>query len=315
MMTTSEAVIWQQRKNDETTAYLDTNEDLDDIDDEENEALEDDLPPEVPKRTSSKGVGSVPLASSTSASGRSSAGSLSIRGQVKSVGNGVANDAESQHPRDGPVRICSATGRPLVEWSSESTLGASERVRRHRLHHHHHHYYHHQQAHAHAHAHANSASYPRTTAGGLAGASVGANTGASASLGAPSMSAVGPPTRSSLQLVPSSSSLKKQVQTSSDRLDKMRQAASADEASDSDEIDVCETCSEWLGKALLCSCQVPSSASSSPSQGQHQVQQPPQGQHQVQLSSHHPPPEMLKQPRISYQQYQHQRPQPRMARL
>ena len=95
-------------------AYLDTNEDLDDIDDEENEALEDDLPPEVPKRTSSKGVGSVPLASSTSASGRSSAGSLSIRGQVKSVGNGVANDAESQHPRDGPVRICSATGRPLV---------------------------------------------------------------------------------------------------------------------------------------------------------------------------------------------------------
>ena len=96
------------------SAYLDTNEDLDDIDDEENEALEDDLPPEVPKRTSSKGVGSVPLASSTSASGRSSAGSLSIRGQVKSVGNGVANDAESQHPRDGPVRICSATGRPLV---------------------------------------------------------------------------------------------------------------------------------------------------------------------------------------------------------
>ena len=95
-------------------AYLDSNEDLDDIDDEENEALEDDLPPEVPKRTSSKGVGSVPLASSTSASGRSSAGSLSIRGQVKSVENGVANDAESQHPRDGPVRICSATGRPLV---------------------------------------------------------------------------------------------------------------------------------------------------------------------------------------------------------
>ena len=35
----------------------------------------------------------------------------------------------------------------LLEWSSESTLGASERVLRHRLHHHHHHYYHHQQAH------------------------------------------------------------------------------------------------------------------------------------------------------------------------
>ena len=47
----------------------------------------------------------------------------------------------------------------------------------------------------------------------------------------------------------------------------MRQVASADEASDSEEIDVCETCSEWLSKALLCSCQVPSSASSSPSQG------------------------------------------------
>ena len=130
------------------------------------------------------------------------------------------------------------------EWSSESTLGASERIRRHRLHHHHHHYYHHQLNHQHHHAHANSASYPRTTASGLAG-------GPTASVG-----------RSSLHIVPSSSSLKKQVQTSSG----MRQVASADEASDSEDIDVCETCSEWLSKALLCSCQVPSSASSSPSQ-------------------------------------------------
>ena len=38
----------------------------------------------------------------------------------------------------------------LQEWSSESTIGASERVRRHRLHHHHYYYYHHQQAHGHA---------------------------------------------------------------------------------------------------------------------------------------------------------------------
>ena len=110
-MTTSEAVIWQQRKNGHETAsaaYLD-NEDLDDIDDEDDDQADpDDMPPEVPKRTSSKGVGSVPLASSTSASGRSSAGSMSIRGQVKSVGNGVAN-TESRQPR-----ICSATGRPLV---------------------------------------------------------------------------------------------------------------------------------------------------------------------------------------------------------
>lgn len=77
---------------------------------EEDDVEEDveDIPPEVPKRTSSKGVGSVPLASSTSASGRSSAGSMSIRGQVKSCGNGVANN-ESRQPR-----ICSATGRPLV---------------------------------------------------------------------------------------------------------------------------------------------------------------------------------------------------------
>ena len=76
-----------------------------------------------------------------------------------------------------------------------------------------------------------------------------------------------PPTgaTSSLHIVPSSSSLKKQVQTSSGMI---RQVASADEASDSEDIDVCETCSEWLSKALLCSCQVPSSASSSPSQGQ-----------------------------------------------
>ena len=110
-MTTSEAVIWQQRKNHETAtaAYLDNHEDLEaDLDDEDDHADPDDMPPEVPKRTSSKGVGSVPLASSTSASGRSSAGSMSIRGQVKSVGNGVAN-TESRQPR-----ICSATGRPLV---------------------------------------------------------------------------------------------------------------------------------------------------------------------------------------------------------
>ena len=104
-------------------AYLDTNEELDDIDDEDEEVLEDDMPPEVPKRTSSKGVGSVPLtASSTSASGRSSAGSMSIRGQVKSVGNGVAN-TESRQPR-----ICSATGRPLVvslHVFSEYSLSAS----------------------------------------------------------------------------------------------------------------------------------------------------------------------------------------------
>lgn len=104
MMTTSEqAVIWQQRKQLEA-AFLDN----DDEDDEDEIDDANDIPPEVPKRTSSKGVGSVPLASSTSASGRSSAGSMSIRGQVKSVGNGVANN-ESRQPR-----ICSATGRPLV---------------------------------------------------------------------------------------------------------------------------------------------------------------------------------------------------------
>lgn len=110
MMTTSEqAVIWQQRKQLEA-AFLDVDED-DNDDDDANE----DIPPEVPKRTSSKGVGSVPLASSTSASGRSSAGSMSIRGQVKSVGNGVANNESRQ-----PPRICSATGRPLVVGSSSA---------------------------------------------------------------------------------------------------------------------------------------------------------------------------------------------------
>jgi hypothetical protein len=119
-MTSSEAVIWQQRRHIDTTttAFLDDevdDEDLDqvddDIDDDDEQPQDDldDVPPEVPKRTSSKGVGSVPMmASSTSASGRSSAGSMSIRGQVKSVGNGVANN-ESRQPR-----MCSATGRPLV---------------------------------------------------------------------------------------------------------------------------------------------------------------------------------------------------------
>lgn len=229
-MTTSEqAVIWQQRKQLEA-AFLDAADEDDNDDDIDDDANQDeDIPPEVPKRTSSKGVGSVPLASSTSASGRSSAGSMSIRGQVKSVGNGVANN-ESRQPR-----ICSATGRPLVEWSSESTLGASERVRRHRMHHlHHHHYYHH---------HHHAASYPRYPPQSGRGGSV---------LG---------PSAGTLP-VPGEAPMVAKKKSA------MRQVASADEASDSEDIDVCETCSEWLSKALLCSCQIPSSASSSPSQGQ-----------------------------------------------
>lgn len=206
-MMTSEAVIW--RKQQKLKLH-------------EQEAAgggSPEVPPEVPKRTSSRGLKT--MASTSSASGRSSASAASIRGQIKSVGNGVANNETASRP----PRVCSATGRPLMEWSSESTLGASELVRRHRMLHHHHHYYHH---------HHHQATYPRRPH-------------------------------------PTSTLRSRQVSVPA------RQAASADEASDSDDIDVCETCSEWLSKALLCSCQVPSSASSSPSQAQigHEVKQPP----------------------------------------
>ena len=234
----TETVVWH-KKPEHYQHYHDNDLDQDqvDLDDEDDD---DDIPPEVPKRTSSKGIGSVTLASSTSASGRSSAGSMSIRGQVKSAGNGVANN-EPRQPR-----MCSATGRPLVEWSSESTLGASERVRRHRLHHHHHYYHHHHHGHQLGHA----SSYPRRA-------------------GVP---------------------VQRKPVASAAQVSAMRQVASADEASDSEEIDVCETCSEWLSKALLCSCQVPSSASSSPSQGQELLkgQLPSQAQvHHHQQQQHH----------------------------
>ena len=105
MMT--ETVVWHKKPEHHIPLPYhehDFTQDDHDLDEED----DDDIPPEVPKRTSSKGIGSVTLASSTSASGRSSAGSMSIRGQVKSVGNGVANN-EPRQPR-----MCSATGRPLV---------------------------------------------------------------------------------------------------------------------------------------------------------------------------------------------------------
>ena len=177
----------------------------------------------------------------------------------------------------------------LKEWSSESTLGASERMKRHRLHHHHHYYHHH-----HHHSH-HAASHPRYGTTGER---------ASVPAGAPG------PGQSGIRSLPTSahashsssatSAMKKHPTSGS-----MRQVASADEASDSEEIDVCETCSEWLSKALLCSCQVPSSASSSPSQGQQQQQE------QILKQAHHLKQEqMLKQQqaRISYQYHPHRLP-------
>ena len=76
---------------------------------------------------------------STSASGRSSRESVSFRGQIRSVGNGAANNevasanihsASTATPastmqKSVGSRVCHATGRPLMEWSSESTLGMS----------------------------------------------------------------------------------------------------------------------------------------------------------------------------------------------
>ena len=212
---------------------------------------------------------------STSASGRSSRESVSFRGQIRSVGNGAANNevasanihsastATPASTMQKSARVCHATGRPLMEWSSESTLGASELVRRHRLHHHHHHMHHH---------HHLAATHPRHHGAGRGHHAVGVPGGVSASR------------KSTLST---------------------RQVASADEASDSEEIDVCETCSEWLSKALLCSCQVPSSASSSPSQGQDQLLKQKQVQH---LQQHQ---QQLQQ---RYQQ-QHQQRQQLQSRL
>ena len=275
-MTSTTSEVWKKQRKQ--PSQRDLHADLDDD--------EDDVPPEVPKRTSSKGPGSVAIQSasvtSTSASGRSSRESVSFRGHVRSVGNGAANEEAARNIHSvstatpastlqanstlqKPTRVCLATGRPLVEWSSESTLGASELVRRHRLHHHHYHHHHHL-----------AASYPRH------GRHVGVRDGVTSRDGLPSH-----PRKSAMAT---------------------RQVASADEASDSEEIDVCETCSEWLSKALLCSCQVPSSASSSPSQGQDQVLKQ---QQQVHREPVHP---QQHQQQLRYQQQQRVLQQSRLVR-
>ena len=289
MMTSTTSEVWkkQPRSRNQQPLQMTSQRDLEQ--DYVHEEDDDDVPPEVPKRTSSKGPGSVAIQSasvtSTSASGRSSRESVSFRGQVRAVGNGAANNEAAAHTQHGPhsastvtpastmnkqQRVCLATGRPLVEWSSESTLEASELVRRHRLHHHHHLHHHH------------LASYPRH------GRPIH---------GMPARAK--PATKAAVT----------------------RQVASADEASDSDEIDVCETCSEWLSKALLCSCQVPSSASSSPSQGQEQLSKQQHGQHQLHPEHHqrqqhghhvqHHPQHQLQQ---RYQQRQMGQPQSRLLR-
>ena len=141
-------------------------------------------------------------------------------------------------------------GRPIAEsglqWSSESTLGASELVRRHRHHQiHHHHYYHHHAA-------------VDTTAQQRSLSSAGSK-GSRSSRGVNGSAAT--------TAVVGSGRSKDDFMLSSKEYRQPRRPQ-IESLSDSEEAgDVCLYCSEWLSRALLCSCQVPSSSTnSSPSQ-------------------------------------------------
>lgn len=194
-------------------------------------------------------------------------------GHLQAIGNGVSSQsamrpgsrAHQHHLQSGrstASSTCMGT-RPFAEsalqWSSESTLGASELVRRNRHHQiHHHHYYHHHQV--------NQAEggHQRSSSGG----SAAVTTAAAVSKAAAARKTVhGMNGRSKDDLMLSTREYH-------------RRQPAQESLSDSEDADICVYCSEWLSKALLCSCQVPSSSTnSSPSQsgaGLPQQAQPPQ---------------------------------------
>ena len=152
-----------------------------------------------------------------------------------------------------------------LQWSSESTLEASEIVRRkhaknqHAIHHHHYFYHHHPQ---------------KGGAGKELSDRRGYRNGHQRSL---SGGSAGQSTRTPIDMRDETYGRRVAIQNGFHSKDDMMlhqrktpAQLQQDGLSDTEETagDVCLECSEWLGRALLCSCQVPSSSSanSSPSQ-------------------------------------------------
>jgi len=293
---------------------------------------QDDVAPPVPRRTSSKQA-SINFSNTaykncqqlpqtahqtkfSSATQSASSGGVvkTVTGHFSSTGNGVANQSyhqllqQQQQTQQQPTRSGSrsvhyrnsgagatSTLDSGLQWSSESTLGASELVRRHRAaaaaatanqssgpsaasaaataanahaHHqiHHHHYYHHHPA-----GEGGSRGASLTHQRSLSSAGTGSGRGSRASgtiSGRPGTTTSAH--QRALQHMHAKDDLMITEQLRKHRREHQRHLAAGQESlSDSEEgHDVCMYCSDWLTKTLLCSCQVPSSSTnSSPSGG------------------------------------------------
>lgn len=188
----------------------------------------------------------------------------------QATGLGVSNQSGHQashtvpttrlhHPAEVPR---SALSESALQWSSESTLEASEIVRRKHaknqraIHHHHYFYHHHPQKEDARRELSDRRSYrnghQRSLSGGSAGQST--RTPIEETYGRGSAIQNGFHSKDDMML----HQRKTPTQIQQDGLSDTEETAG----------EVCLECSEWLGRALLCSCQVPSSSSanSSPSQ-------------------------------------------------
>ena len=167
--------------------------------------------------------------------------------------------ARLHHSAEAPR---SALSESALQWSSESTLEASEIVRRkhakhqHAIHHHHYFYHHHPQKGDVRKELLDKKGYRNGHQRSLSGGSAGQST------------------RTPIdETYGRGVSIQNGFHSKDDMMLHQRKTPSQlqhDVVSDTEETaqEVCLECSEWLGRALLCSCQVPSSSSanSSPSQ-------------------------------------------------
>ena len=164
-----------------------------------------------------------------------------------------------------------ALSESALQWSSESTLEASELVRRkhakHAIHHHHYFYHHHPQKQG-----GSRPDLPEKRVGYRNGHQRSLS-GGSAGQGSRPFDIQDETYGQRRVAIQNGFSSKKTMMSKDDMMLHQRKSPAQfqqDALSDTEETagEVCLECSEWLGRALLCSCQVPSSSSanSSPSQ-------------------------------------------------
>ena len=167
----------------------------------------------------------------------------------------------------------SGLSESALQWSSESTLEASELVRRkhakhqHAIHHHHYFYHHHPELRK------NGARPELTDKKGIRNGHQRSLSGGSAGQTTRPLNIQDETSMSRRVAIQNGHSSKRSMLSKDDMMLHQRKTPTLmqqEVLSDTEETagEVCMECSEWLGRALLCSCQVPSSSSanSSPSQ-------------------------------------------------